>query len=151
MRIPAGNAYSKVEVGVCFEHALTVTETHLVTAAGLFGDFNPLHVDEEFAAKSRYGTRVLHGPFTAALMATSVGLFFSGTAIGYLEHCCRFTAPVRPGDTLTTCWTVVGKEDKPRHQGGIIELEAVCRNQEGIDVANGEGRVLVGEGEMVVA
>ena len=66
----------------------------------MFGDFNPLHVDELFANHSLYGTRILHGPFTAALMSTAVGLYFAGTAIGFLEHNCRFIAPVRPGDTL---------------------------------------------------
>ena len=147
MRVPAGTMYSKVEVGMFFEHALTVTETHLVTAAGLFGDFNPLHVDKEFSRKSRYGTRILHGPFTAALMTTSIGLFFASTAIGYLEHNCRFTFPVRPGDTLTTGWTVTGKVDKPKHRGGIVELQAICRNQDGVTVAEGEGKVMVGEGD----
>jgi len=147
MRVPVGYAYSKVEVGVHFQHTLTVTETHLVMAAGLFGDFNPLHIDEEFAAKTQYGTRILHGPFTAALMTASVGLFFAGSAIGYLEHNCRFTAPVKPGDTLTTSWTVTRKVDKPKHRGGIVELQAVCRNQQGVAVAEAEGRVLVGEGD----
>ena len=79
-----------------------MTETHLVLAAGMFGDFNPLHVDEEFAKKSRFGTRILHGPFSSALVSSPVGMYFAGTAIAYLEHACRFKAPVRPGDTLAT-------------------------------------------------
>ena len=86
--------------GETFSTSLTVTETHLVLAAGLFGDFNPLHVDEEFAKKSRFGGRILHGPFTSALVSAPVGMFFSGTAIAYLEHACRFVAPVKPGDTI---------------------------------------------------
>ena len=76
MRIPSGVTYDNVNA--VFEHALTVTETHLVTAAGIFGDFNPLHVDESYARRSRYGTRILHGPFTAALMSTAIGLYFAG-------------------------------------------------------------------------
>ena len=95
MRIPSGVTYDNVNVGAVFEHALTVNETHLVTAAGMFGDFNSLHVDESYARRSRYGTRILHGPFTAALMSTAIGLYFAGTAIGFLEHNCRFIAPVR--------------------------------------------------------
>lgn len=69
MRIPSGVTYDNVNA--VFEHALPVNEVHLVTAAGMFGDFNPLHVDESYARRSRYGTRILHGPFTAALMSTA--------------------------------------------------------------------------------
>ena len=151
MRILSGVTYDNVSVGDVFEHGLTVTETHLVTAAGMFGDFNPLHVDELFATHSLYGTRILHGPFTAALMSTAIGLYFAGTAIGFLEHNCRFIAPVRPGDTLTTKWNVTGKIDKATHNGGIVELSAVCDNQDRVRVAEAEGKVLVRTGDRIAA
>src|SRR5512147_648167 len=126
-----GKWYDEVKVGDAFGDSVTVTETHLVLAAGMFGDFNPLHVDEAFAEKSRFGSRILHGPFTSALVSAPVGMYFGGTAIAYLEHSCRFKAPVRAGDTLTTTWTIVEKHSKPRHKGGIAVLSGVCRNQEG--------------------
>jgi acyl dehydratase len=151
MRVPSGVTYDRINVGDIFEHRLTVTETHLVTAAGMFGDFNPLHVDELFAAHTLYGTRILHGPFTAALMSTAIGLYFAGTAIGFLEHNCRFIAPVRPGDTLNTKWNVTGKIDKINHGGGIVELAGVCENQDSVRVAEGEGKVLVRSGAEVAA
>lgn len=139
----AGKAYNEIRVGDSFQTALTVTETHLVMAAGLFGDFNPLHVDEGAAAASRYGTRILHGPFTSALMSAPVGMYFHSTAIAYLEHACRFLAPVKPGDTLTTRWTITEKIDKPKHQGGIAVLAGECKNQRGETVAEASGKILV--------
>jgi len=78
----------------------TIGEGDVSLFAGLVGDHNPLHVDEEFAKKSRFGTRILHGPFTSALVSAPVGMYFSGSAIAYLEHNCRFKAAVRPGDTV---------------------------------------------------
>ena len=81
-----GKAYDEIEVGDSFGSAMTVTETHLVLAAGLFGDFNPLHTNEEHGKRSRFGSRILHGPFTSALVSASVGMYFGGTAIAYLEH-----------------------------------------------------------------
>ena len=138
-----GKWYGEVAVGDRFGTRVTVTEAHLVLAAGLFGDFNPLHVDEEFAKKSRFGTRILHGPFTSALVSAPVGMYFSGTAIAYLEHGCRFIAPVRPGDTLATEWTVTEKLDKPKHQGGICVLEGLARNQHGEAVVEAAGKILV--------
>ena len=138
MRIPSGVTYDNVNA--VFEHALPVNEVHLVTAAGMFGDFNP-----------RYGTRILHGPFTAALMSTAIGLYFASTAIGFLEHNCRFIAPVRAGDTRTTTWSVTGKIDKTKHNGGIVELSAVCENQNGVRVAEARSKVLIGAGDGAAA
>jgi len=122
---------------------VTVTEAHLALAAGMFGDFNPLHVDEAFARKSIFGTRILHGPFTSALVSAPVGMYFSGTAIAYLEHACRFKAPVRPGDTIRTEWTVTQKLDKPKHRGGIFVLEGIAKNQKQEIVVEAQGKILV--------
>jgi acyl dehydratase len=138
-----GKWYDEVAIGDTFGTSVTVTEAHLAAAAGMFGDFNPLHVDEEFSKKSIFGTRILHGPFTAALVSAPVGMYFSGTAIAYLEHRCKFVAPVRPGDTLRTDWKVVEKLDKPKHRGGIFVLEGVARNQKGETVVEAEGKILV--------
>ncbi len=138
-----GKGFEETTVGETFSTALTVTEAHLVLAAGLFGDFNPLHVDEVHAAGSRFGGRVLHGPFTSALMSAPAGMYFHGTAIAYLEHNCRFIAPVRPGDTLRTTWTIVRRIDKPQNGGGLLEMEARCENQKGDVVAEATGKMLV--------
>ena len=143
MRIPEGRAYNQVSIGDEFDYVLTITETHLVNAAGLFGDFNPLHVDESFASQSRFGGRILHGPFTSAFIAAPIGLYFAGTAIAYLEHNCRFIAPVRPGDTLRAHWRVLSKADKAKFKGGIVELECCCTNQLNIEVASATGKILV--------
>jgi 3-hydroxybutyryl-CoA dehydratase len=138
-----GKWYDEVQVGERFGSSVTVTETHLVLAAGMFGDFNPLHVDEAFARKSRFGTRILHGPFSSALVSSPVGMYFAGTAIAYLEHACRFKAPVRPGDTLATEWTVLEKLDKPKHNGGICVLRGTARNQDGEVAVEADGKILV--------
>jgi len=138
-----GKHYDETQVGERFSSSLTVTETHLVLAAGLFGDYNPLHVDEEHSKRSRFGGRILHGPFTSALVSAPVGMYFHTTAIAYMEHTCRFKGPVRPGDTLTTTWTIVKKFDKPKHHGGICMLTGACRNQHGEVVVEAEGKILV--------
>lgn len=138
-----GRWYDEVAVGESFGASLTVTEAHLMLGSGMFGDFNPLHVDEEFARGTRFGGRILHGPFTGALVAAPAGMYFAGTAIAYLEHGCRFRAPVRPGDTLTTRWTVTAKTDKTAHKGGIVEMKATSTNQRGEVVVEAEGKMLV--------
>jgi 3-hydroxybutyryl-CoA dehydratase len=138
-----GKWYDEVKAGDRFGARVTVTEAHLVLAAGLFGDFNPLHVDEEFSKKTRFGGRILHGPFSAALVSAPVGMYFSGTAIAYLEHACRFLAPVKPGDTLATEWKVTEKIDKPKHRGGICVLACEAKNQRGELVLEANGKILI--------
>ena len=141
--VALGKGYNQVAVGEAFSAALTVTETHIVLAAGLIGDFHPLHVDQQYAEQTRFGGRLLHGAFTGALVGGVLGNFFHGTGIAYLEHHCRFKEPVRPGDTLTTTWRVAGKDDKPHHGGGVVSLTAECRNQKNEVVVEAEAKVLV--------
>ena len=141
-----GKHYDETKVGETFSSSLTVTETHLVMASGLFGDFNPLHVDADFAGRSRFGGCILHGVITSALMSAPFGNLVAGTAIGYLEHDTRFLAPVRAGDTLRIAWTVVALAPKPARGGGIVTAECEARNQHGVLVATAVGKMMVGEG-----
>jgi len=144
--IKPGLRYSEVEVGSRHVEQMLITDAHLTLGAALIGDFNPLHVDADFAGRSRYGGRILHGVITSAIIGAPAGMIFCGTAIGYLEHNCKFLAPVRAGDTLTTTWTVEAKEDKPRHGGGIVRMTAECVNQAGVAVAQASGAMLVANG-----
>jgi 3-hydroxybutyryl-CoA dehydratase len=141
--MPAGKGYDEIDVGDTFESAMTVTETHLVLGAGLIGDFNPLHVNQQYAEKSRFGSRILHGVMTSAIMVGPMGMVFHGTALAFLEQTTRFRAPVRAGDTLTTTWTITEKLDKPEQGGGIAVMRAECRNQEEIVVAEATGKMLL--------
>jgi len=140
----SGKRFDEVRIGDRFESAITVTETHLVLGAGLIGDFNPHHVNAEYAKGTRFGTPILHGMMTSAIMGAAVGMYFHGTAIAYLEHRVRFTAPVRAGDTLTARWQVTGLEPKPMHGGGIVVLAGRASIQDGSEVAEAEAKILVG-------
>ena len=142
-RLHAGKRYGEVVAGDEFTSAMTITEAHLTLGAGLIADFNPLHVNETFARQSRYGSRILHGVITSAILGGPVGMIFAGTAIGYLEHNTRFLAPVRIGDTLTLCWTVTEKTDKPARDAGVVTLRGAAINQDGVTVAEATGKMLV--------
>jgi acyl dehydratase len=139
----SGKHFDEIKVGDAFRRSLTITDAHLVIGAGLIGDFNPHHVDDGYAARSRFGTRILHGMMTSAMMGGGLGMIFHGTAIALLEHGARFIAPVRAGDTITTTWTVVENVDKPKHGGGLVRLRGVAVNQRGETVAEGEAKMLV--------
>ena len=76
----SGKWFDEIRVGDTFSRSVTITDAHLVTSCGILGDFNPLHVDEEFAKKSRFGGRILHGMMTSAIMGGPIGMYFYGTA-----------------------------------------------------------------------
>ena len=139
----SGKWFDDVRVGDAFSSALTITETHIVLGAGLIGDFNPHHVNAEYAKASRFGTPILHGMLTSSIMGAAVGMYFHGSAIAYLEHRARFLAPVRAGDTLTTNWTIMDLLRKPKHGGGIVVLRGVATNQSATPVAEVDAKILV--------
>ncbi len=138
-----GRGYDEVSIDTRYQTSMTITETHLVLGAGLFGDFNPLHVNQQVASGSRFGGRIAHGYLTTSFMAAALGMLFHGTAIAYVEHTSRFLAPVHAGDTLTIEWTVSAKDDKPKHGGGMVTLAGVCTNQDGSRVAEADAKLLV--------
>jgi acyl dehydratase len=92
------------KVGDVFRtQALTVTETHVVNWAGLTGDFYPLHMDQEYAARSQFGERLAHGPLIFGLAVGLVAMagFAEDAAIAWLGvDGMRMLAPVRIGDTV---------------------------------------------------
>ncbi|MBK6675360.1 MAG: MaoC family dehydratase N-terminal domain-containing protein [Rhodocyclaceae bacterium] len=138
-----GRGYNELKVGDKFESSMTMTETHIVLGAGLFGDFNPLHVNETWSKQGKFGGRIGHGYLTSNVMAAQMGMILHGTAIAYVEHNIRFTAPVKAGDTLTTTWTVTHREDKPKHNGGMVSFAGTCANQDGSKVADADCKLLV--------
>ena len=142
----AGRKFSRFSVGDRFGDDVLVTDRHLVDGARLIGDYNPLHVDTDFAERSLFGGPILHGVLTSALMSAPFGNLVAGTAVGYLEHNARFLAPVRAGDTLRITWTVVALAPKPARGGGIVSAECEARNQHDVVVATAIGKMMVGEG-----
>lgn len=138
-----GKAFDEISVGETFGQTLTIDDSHISRSCGMFGDFNPLHSDAVFAAESRFGQRILHGPMTSAAMSASIGMFFYGTAVAYLEHNCRFLSPVFAGDTLTISWTIDELKQKPQHNGGVAVMSGKCLNQRGQVVAEADGKILL--------
>jgi len=143
MKSREGRWYDELAVGDAWSRQVHITDMHLDIGAEYVQDFHPLHVDEAYARQSRYGSRILHGMLTSALMGGPVGEYFHATATAYLEHNARFLAPVKPGDTLTIAWTIDRLVDKPHHGGGIVEMSGTATNQDGVVAAKATGKILV--------
>ena len=91
-------------VGMSASYAKTVTEADVILFAGISGDDNPVHINEEFAAGTIFGERIVHGMFSAALISCVAGTRLPGPGAIYVKQELKFKAPVRIGDTVTaTC------------------------------------------------
>ena len=123
------------EIGAEFESpGRTVTETDIVMFAGLSGDYNPLHTNEEFCKQTSFGGRIAHGPLVYAIAA---GLLFQlhlydDTLIAFLGfEDLRFTKPVRAGDTIHARITVLEKRETSRPERAIMKRQLHVLNQRG--------------------
>jgi 3-hydroxybutyryl-CoA dehydratase len=114
-------------VGMSASHAKTVTETDVVMFAGLTGDNNPVHCNEVFAAKTPFGTRIVHGMFCAGLISCVLGTRLPGPGCIYTDQQLRFKAPVRIGDTVTALCTI--QEVIPERRRVIINTICTVRDQ----------------------
>lgn len=88
--------------GMCASNARTVTEADIVLFAGVSGDTNPVHINQEFAAESPFAGRIAHGMLIASYVSTVLGMQLPGPGCIYISQQLRFKAPVRVGDTVKT-------------------------------------------------
>lgn len=128
-----------LQVGQSAQISKTVTDADVVAFAHLVGDVNPVHIDDAFAAKTRFGKRIAHGMFGASMISAVLGTQLPGSGTIYLSQTLRFLVPVYLGDTIHAEVTVVKvREDKP-----IVTLETLCKNQDGVVLLQGEAVVLL--------
>jgi len=88
--------------GMSATYARTVTEADIVIFAGVSGDDNPVHLNEEFARQTMFKGRIAHGMLSASYISTVVGTRLPGPGCIYVGQTLKFKAPVRSGDTVTT-------------------------------------------------
>ena len=111
------------------------TEGDVTVFSYLSEDANPVHLDEEYAKETRFGTRIVHGSLVASLISSALARF-DGTVI-YAGQDLRFLAPVEIGETVTATATVVSEEDAYK------TVSTVVTNQDGDEVIVGEATIVV--------
>ncbi|MEA2237131.1 MAG: 3-hydroxybutyryl-CoA dehydratase [Thermoanaerobaculia bacterium] len=111
----------------------TFTEDDVQRFIAITGDVNPLHVDDAFAATTKFGRRVLHGMLTASILSTMVGMLLPGTGAIYRSQSIKFLLPVYVGDTVTAHF-VVRSIDVAKHR---LEIDAWIENEAGERVIEG--------------
>jgi 3-hydroxybutyryl-CoA dehydratase len=117
----------------------TIDDRMVRDFAALTGDTNPVHLDDAYAAGTRFGRRIAHGMIAAGMISATLANDLPGPGTVYLGQTLTFKAPVFIGDTVTATVVVRSlREDKP-----IVTLDTVVTNQDGAVVLEGEAVVLV--------
>lgn len=133
-----GYRFEDLTVGMSASVSRTVSEADILMFAGVSGDTNPVHLDQEFAASTMFGGRIAHGMLSAGLISAVFGTRLPGPGCIYLSQNLKFKAPVKIGDTVVARVTV--KELKSEKRRAVFST--VC--------TVGDTVVLDGEAELLV-
>jgi len=134
-----------LQVGDTGSFSKTITEEDVFAFADATGDFNPLHIDEEYARRTVFGHRIAHGILTAGIISTVLGGEIPGLGTIFVELHIKFLKPVYYGDTMTATATVTEIINPKR-----VRLMVACLNQKDEDVALGNA-IVIPPKETVVA
>ncbi|MEN6507383.1 MAG: MaoC family dehydratase [Smithella sp.] len=133
----AGKSIDRLQVGDAAEFAKTVSETDIYLYAGITGDFNPAHVNENYAKNTFFKTRIAHGMLTAGFISAIIANQLPGPGTIYLKQELSFLAPVHIGDTITARVEILELNTEKNR----VRLKTTCSNQDGVTVLEGFGLV----------
>lgn len=133
-----GFYYEDISVGQSAIFAKTVTEADIAAFAGVSGDFNPVHVNEEFASKTMFKGRIAHGMLSAGFISTVFGMRLPGPGAIYVSQLLKFKAPVKIGDTVVARVEVTGMVPEKK----FVTFKTTCSVGEKV-VIDGEATLMV--------
>ena len=132
-----GKTIDELKVGDVAEFAKTIAESDIYLYAGVTGDVNPVHINEAYAQKTFFKTRIAHGMLVAGFISTVIANKCPGPGTIYVRQKLNFLAPVRIGDTITAraeVMEIVGEKNR-------VTLKTTCLDQDGTTVLDGEAIV----------
>ncbi len=131
-----------IDVGTKASIEKVVTQDDIVAFAHATGDEQPLHLDDEYAARTRFKRRIAHGMLSAGYISAVLGTKLAPDAtVIYLSQSLRFLRPVYPDDTITATAEVTATDAERR----TVTCKTECSNQDGTIVLDGEATVMLDE------
>lgn len=129
----------ELKIGDIFTFEKEMTDELIRQFADISGDYNPLHLDDEFAKNTRFGKRIAHGMLTSSFISAVLGYKLNVRKLVYLGQTLKFKHPTYIGDVVTATATVKKiREDKP-----IVKIETICENQDGVLLIEGEATIML--------
>ena len=114
---------NEIKIGMSESYSQTISEADVKAYAGISGDRNPVHMDEEYAEKSRYKKRIAHGMISSSFFSALFGTKLPGPGCVYVNQSLNFKRPVYIGDTVTAIITVT-KIDEIKSR---VYFDTVCK------------------------
>jgi 3-hydroxybutyryl-CoA dehydratase len=130
--------FKELKVGDQSEMTKTFSHQDVVDFARISGDYNPIHLDEEFASRTRFGRCIAHGMLISGLISAVLGTQLPGHGSIFLSQKLTFRAPVFIGDSITAVVEIISLREDKR----IVTLKTTCKNQSGQVVIDGEAVLL---------
>jgi len=130
--------YEDIQIGDTAVFSKTISEYDIYQFAGITGDFNPMHIDQEFAKNTIFKERIAHGLLIGSFISTVLGMKLPGPNTIYLSQNFNFIAPVKLGDTIKVIVEVLEKVDDKK----TIHLKTQVWNQHQVMVVDGEAEVM---------
>ena len=150
MRQTRGMYLEEFEIGKVYESmGRTITEADVTNFAGFSGDFNPLHMDDEFAKSTVFGKRIAHGALgyvIATGLSNQTGLF-EGTTIAFLGCTLSYPAPLCIGDTVHLEMIPTETRHTKKPGRGILKMDVELKNQENTVVMKSEWTIMMAAGQ----
>ncbi len=133
----AGKTIFDLKKGETASFSKTIAEADVYLFAGVTGDFNPAHIDEQYAKGTFFKTRIAHGFLLAGFISAVIGTRLPGPGTIYVKQELTFLAPAHIGDTVTTLVEVM-EMDADRNRA---RLRTLCRNQDEVVLVDGSATV----------
>jgi len=136
---PSDYSYEDIEVGKIIEFNSKISEDMVNKFADLTGDYNPLHMDEEYAKTTQFKGRIVHGMFAASFFSTLFGMYCPGKKNLYLSQQLNFRKPLRLNKRITIRGEVISKVDSIR----LLTIKTMILDEEGNIAIDGEAKVKI--------
>ena len=139
MNNPLEYSFNEIKIGLEHHFEISIDEKLEEDFAKISGDFNPLHMDEQYAKKSKFGKRVCHGMLLGAFFSRLVGMYLPGKNALYFSQNLNFVGPCFIGDIVIVKGKVMNKSEATK----MIKIETTIRNNAGELLVDGIAQVLV--------
>jgi 3-hydroxybutyryl-CoA dehydratase len=133
MEYELGIPYENLTIGQKASFSKTISETDIYLFAGISGDFNAMHLNEEYSKTTPFKTRIAHGFIPVSLCAPVVGMKLPGSGTIVIDHYVRYLRPTFIGDTITATAEVIEKMPEKKR----VKLRLTLVNQNGDTVSDG--------------
>jgi 3-hydroxybutyryl-CoA dehydratase len=138
-RSPLEYTFDSISVGISHEFEIIVTEKLVSDFSVISGDFNPLHMDENYATKTKFKKRVCHGMLLASFLSRLVGMYLPGKNALYFSQILNFTSPCFINDIVTVKGEIIDKNIATK----IITIKTSILNQKNELILDGEAKVMI--------